>query len=97
MSDTVEKGSLGQSFSDFLVEQGTYEETTSASIKRVRAWQLQQVMSEQKISKVEMSKRLDTSRAQLDRLLDPSNDSVTLATLSRAAEAVGRKLTLELA
>lgn len=92
----IEKGRLGQSFSDFLKEQGTYEETTSASVKRVVAWQLRQVMDEQKISKVEMARRLETSRAQLDRLLDPENDSVTLATLTRAAHAVGRTLSVEL-
>jgi antitoxin HicB len=96
MSDDIEKGHLGQSFSDFLKEQGTYEETVATSIKRVVAWQLQQVMAEQKITKVEMAKRLDTSRSQLDRLLDPENDKISLSMLSRAASAVGRKLTLEL-
>lgn len=96
MSNDIEKGNLGQSFSDFLKDQGTYEETTRGSIKRVVAWQLKQVMDEQNISKVEMAKRLDTSRAQLDRLLDPENDSVTLGTLSRAADAVGRTLSVEL-
>lgn len=96
MSDNIEKGHLGQSFGDFLKEQGTYEETVATSIKRVVAWQLQQVMSEQKITKVEMAKRLETSRSQLDRLLDPENDKISLSMLSRAASAVGRKLTLEL-
>jgi antitoxin HicB len=96
MSDDIEKGRLGQSFSDFLKEQGTYDETVATSIKRVVAWQLRQVMIEQKITKVEMAKRLDTSRSQLDRLLDPENDKISLSMLSRAASAVGRKLTLEL-
>lgn len=53
-------------------------------------------MKEQHISKVEMAKRLNTSRAQLDRLLDPENDGVTLAVLTRAAQAVGRTIKLEL-
>lgn len=96
MMDDIEKGKKGQNFSDFLKEQGTYEETTAIAAKRVIAWQLQQVMEQQKISKSVMATRLETSRSQLDRLLDPENDSVTLATLSRAAQAVGRTLKLEI-
>lgn len=92
----IERGRLGQSFSDFLKEEGTYEETTTGSVKRVVAWQLKRLMDEQRISKVEMAKRLETSRAQLDRLLDPENESVTLATLTRAANALGRTLSVEL-
>ena len=60
------------------------------------AFQLASVMEEKGITKVEMAKQLETSRSQLDRLLDPENDKVTLATLSRAAKVVGRELTLEL-
>ncbi|MGD9878992.1 MAG: helix-turn-helix domain-containing protein [Reyranella sp.] len=60
------------------------------------AWQLSQIMTERKITKVEMARRLSTSRAQLDRLLDPENDSVTLGMLTRAAASVGRKIKLEL-
>ena len=92
----VEKGKAGALFSDFLKEQGTYNETTEQAVKRVIAYQLANAMQEKGISKVEMAKRLDTSRSQLDRLLDPDNDKVTLATLSRAAKVVGRQLTLEL-
>ena len=97
MSDDIERGRLGQSFDSFLQEQGTREDVTGTAAKRVIAWQLRQIMQEQNISKIEMARRLDTSRAQLDRLLDPDNDSVTLATLSRAAQAVGRTIRLELA
>lgn len=92
----IEKGKAGYLFSDFLKEQGTYEATTEQAIKRVIAFQLASVMEEKGITKVEMAKRLETSRSQLDRLLDPENDKVTLATLSRAAKVVGRELTLEL-
>jgi len=95
MSDN-EKGSVGSSFEDFLKEEGTYEETTEQAVKRVLAFQLLQAMKEQKINKVEMAKRLATSRAQLDRLLDPNNDRVSLGVLSRAAQAVGRTLQVEL-
>jgi antitoxin HicB len=96
MSNDVEKGKPGDLFEDFLKEQGTYKETTEIAIKRVLAFQLAAVMKEQKVSKVEMARRLKTSRSQLDRLLDPDNDTVTLSTLARAAKAVGRGLRVEL-
>ena len=97
MSEEIENGTVGESFDSFLHEQGIYEEVTATATKRVIAWQLQQIMSDQHITKVEMARRLETSRAQLDRLLDPENDSVTLGTLTRAAQAVGRTLRLEFA
>ena len=96
MIDDTEPGKPGQPFEDFLREQGAYEQTTETAIKRVLAWQLQAAMQEQRISKVEMAKRLATSRSQLDRLLDPDNDTVTLATLAKAAHALGRTIKLEL-
>jgi antitoxin HicB len=42
---------LGSSFDDFLKEEGTYEETTLLAIKRVLAWQLEQAMKEQGLTK----------------------------------------------
>jgi len=96
MNNDTEKGRAGELFEDFLAEQGTVEETTERAVKRVLAFQLATAMKEQSISKVEMAKRLETSRSQLDRLLDPQNDTVTLAVLARAAKAVGRTLRLEL-
>lgn len=93
----IEKGHLGPTFESFLEEQGTLAETTERAIKRVIAWQLGQIMTKEKITKVEMARRMATSRAQLDRLLDPTDDSVTLATLTKAAKAVGRTIKLELA
>jgi hypothetical protein len=96
MTNEVEAGKAGALFEDFLKEQGTYDETTEQAVKRVLAFQLAAAMRDQHISKVEMAKRLDTSRSQLDRLLDPSNDGVTLAVLSRAAQVVGRSIRLEL-
>lgn len=91
------KGRIGSSFDDFLKEEGIYEEVTAAAIKRVIARQLTVLMREEGLSKTELAKRMQTSRAQLDRLLDPANESVTLGTLSRAAQAVGRQLKFELA
>lgn len=96
MTKEIENGIVGSSFDDFLKEQGTYEETTEQAVKRVLAYQLETAMKESGINKVEMAKQLKTSRSQLNRLLDPKNDKVTLAALSLAARAVGRTLRLEL-
>ena len=96
MNKSKETGKAGQLFEDYLRQQGTYEETTERAIKRVIAYQLAQAMKEKGISKVAMANSLKTSRSQLDRLLDPDNGNVTLATLARAAEAVGRSIKLEL-
>ncbi len=91
------KGKIGSPFDDFLKEEGIYEEVSARAIKRVLARQLDALMVDQKITKAELARRMKTSRAQLDRLLDPQNESVTLATLTRAAHAVGRNLRVELA
>jgi antitoxin HicB len=87
---------IGGSFDDFLKEEGLYEDVQTTAIKRVLASQLEQAMKSRKLTKLEMARRMRTSRVQLDRLLDPDNDSVTLATLRRAAAVVGREVRLEL-
>ena len=92
----MKKKNIGSSFDSWLREEGIYEEVTAAAIKRVLARQIEQAMTEQQVSKAEMAKRMQTSRASLNRLLDPENASVTLITLQKAAEAVGRQLRLEL-
>ena len=97
MTTEIESGKAGPLFEDFLKEQGAYADATQQAVKRVLAYQLALAMKEQKITKVEMAKRLATSRSQLDRLLDPANSSVSLSVLSRAAHAVGRTIRLELA
>ena len=90
------KGKVGSSFDDFLKDEGIYEEVTARAIKRVIARQLDALMEDQGLTKSALAKRMKTSRAQLDRLLDPENESVTLGTLARAAQAVGRQLRMEL-
>lgn len=89
-------GKIGSSFDDFLKGESFYEEVTARAIKRVLVRQLGELMTREEISKTELAARMKTSRAQLDRLLDPENDSVTLGTLARAARAVGRHLRMEL-
>ncbi len=86
----------GSSFESFLEEEGYLEEATAKAIKRVMAWQLQQAMKQRKVSKVALAKRLKTSRSQLDRILDPTNDQVSLANLVKAAHAVGKRVRFEL-
>jgi predicted XRE-type DNA-binding protein len=87
---------LGSSFESFLEEDGYLEEATAKAIKRVMTWQLQQAMKQRKLSKAVLAKRLKTSRSQLDRILDPANDQVSLASLVRTAHAVGKRIRLEL-
>ena len=87
---------IGSNFNDFLVEEGILAETESVAVKRVIAFQIEQMMTEQKLSKTEMSRRMNTSRAALDRLLDPANRAVTLQTLDHAARALGKRLQISL-
>jgi len=68
----------------------------AAALKRAVAMKLADIMEKKRVKKTTMAKRMHTSRAALDRLLDPNNPSVTLATLSRAAQALGRKVKIEL-
>jgi DNA-binding phage protein len=90
------KGRIGSSFDDFLKDKGIYAEVSARAIKRVIARQLDTLMRDQGLTKSALAKRMQTSRTQLDRLLDPDNESVTLDTLTRAAQAVGRHLRMEL-
>jgi antitoxin HicB len=84
----------GSSFDSFLEEEGIREEVEAVAIKRVLAWQLEQAMKEQQKTKQTMAKQLHTSRSQLDRLLDPRNVSVTIATITRAARALGKRVVI---
>ena len=85
----------GGTLEGFLREEGTFEEVEAIAIKRAVAMQLADIIDKKKVKKSELSKRMATSRAALDRLLDPENPSVTLATLSRAAHALGRQVKIE--
>jgi hypothetical protein len=87
----------GSTFDSFLEEQGIREETEAVAIKRVLAWQLEQAMQKQQKTKRAMAKQLQTSRSQLDRLLDPRNVSVTLDTITRAARALGKRIIIRVA
>jgi hypothetical protein len=86
----------GSSFDDFLKEDGLLEKCTAVALKRVLAWQLVQEMKRLHLTKELMANQMKTSRAQLDRLLDPEKTGVSLESLQRAAAAVGRELRVEL-
>ena len=86
---------MGSSIDDFLKEEGIFEEAQAQAVKEVVAWKLAEAMRTKKISKARMATLLKTSRTQVDRLLDPKSD-ITLSSLQRAAEMVGRRVTIEL-
>ena len=93
----MENKHIGSDFDDFLAEEGLLEQAETVAVKRVIAYQVEQLMAQQNLSKTEMSRRMKTSRAALERLLDPANQAVTLQTLGRAARALGKRLQISLA
>lgn len=87
---------MGSYFDDFLAEEGLLAEVEAVAVKRVIAYQIEQLMREQKLTKSAMAERMNTSRAALDRLLNPNNASVTLQTLERAASVLGKRVQINL-
>ena len=87
---------IGSDFDDFLKQEDIFEENQEVTIKRVLAYQIKEIMKEHNITKTDMAKKMNTSRCSLDRLLDPSNESITLLTMKKAANAVGRRIKIEL-
>jgi predicted XRE-type DNA-binding protein len=83
---------LGSKFEDFLAEEGILEECRAAAIKFKIARELEKAMNEQKLSKAEIAKRLKTSRTGVDRLLDPDNTSITLNTMAKVANLLGKRI-----
>ena len=87
---------LGSSLDDLLEETGDLAEVNAVALKRVIAWEVNQNMNAERLSKTKMAALMKTSRSALDRLLDPANTSVTLHTLDNAARAIGKTLHIEL-
>ena len=87
---------LGSSLDDFLAEEGMLADAEAIAWKRMIAFQIAQLMQEQNVSKTEIARRMQTSRASVDRLLDPENESATLITLEKAALALGKRLQIAL-
>lgn len=87
---------VGSSLDDFLAEEGILREVEGRAIKRVIAWQLAESMKQAKMTKADLAKQMNTSRSALDRLLDPENPSLTLASLAKVAAALGKRVRVEL-
>jgi len=83
---------VGSNFESYLAEDGDLEKATALAVKRVLAWELTRAMKTANISRSELARRMKTSRAVVHRLLDQSDPSITLATISRAATALGRSV-----
>ena len=90
------KRHIGSSFDEFLGEEGILDEVSAVAQKRVLAWQLAEIMRKRRVTKARLAQRMRTSRAALDRLLDPENPSVTLTTMGRVAAALGKRLSIRL-
>lgn len=90
------KEHIGSSFDSFLDEEGILDEVQATSLKRVIAFQIAEEMALKKLSKVEMARRMKTSRSQLDRVLDPKIDTIQLDLIVRAAHSIGRSFQLAL-
>ena len=87
----------GSNFDDFLAEEAILEEVSARAQKRLLALQISDVIAETTLTKSEIAARMNTSRSQLDRLLDPDNTSITLDSLDRLARALGKQLKIEFA
>jgi antitoxin HicB len=96
MKVMVKSKNRGTHLEELLAEDGRLQESTNRAIKSVLAWQLAQAMKKRKLTKQKMAAEMKTSRAQLDRILDPKKGNVTIETLQRAAKIVGRELRVEL-
>jgi len=83
---------IGSNFDDFLKEEGIFDEAEAVAIKRVLAYQVQRALEKKHITKLSLAKQMGTSRSSVDRLLDPTNTSVTLRTLVKIAHVLDRKI-----
>ena len=96
MKAKIKQEATGSTFDDFLEEENILSEVEALAAKRVIAYQIQQSMESKKVTKTEMAKRMGTSRSSLNRLLDPLNTSVSLATIESAVVALGKKLSIQI-
>jgi hypothetical protein len=87
---------VGSDFDDYMKEEGLYDEAQAIAVKRVLAFQLERDMRKAQLTKAAMARRMGTTRAQLDRVLNPENPSTTLQTLVKAAGAVGKRVKIVL-
>jgi antitoxin HicB len=95
MSQAKQFDHSGSSFDSFLEEEGLLQDVETMAMKRVIAWELQNAMKLGKVTKQRMAARLKTSRSQIDRLLDPEYVGVGLDTVSKAAHALGKRVSIQ--
>ena len=93
---TIKNPHIGSDFDAFLTEEGLLADVETIALKRVVAWRIEQLMIGANLTRTEMAARMGTSRAALNRLLDPTNESLTLATLQRAAAVLGKRVRIDL-
>ena len=91
-----EHKNIGSDFDDFLADEGERGEVTAVAVERVIAWELSEAIKEKGISKSSLAKRIQISRTVVDRILDASDAVLTLDTMTRAANAVGRRIKIDL-
>lgn len=92
----MKKEHLGGDFDSFLEAEGALDEATAVAVKRVIAWQIEQEMKAQALTKTAMASKMHTSRAALNRLLDEKDTSLTLNTLISAAAVLGKNISINL-
>ena len=93
----MSKKHVGSNFDDFLAEEALLEEATATAVKRMIAWQIEQEMKAQKLTKTALAAKMRTSRSALNRLLEHRDTSLTLTTLASAAAAPRTHVKIELA
>lgn len=86
----------GSDLRQFLSEENLLPEVEALAIKKAIALQLQRIVEEERISKTQLAKRMKTSRAALDRILDASTPALTIGTLAKAAATLGRRVSLQI-
>ena len=86
----------GSTFDSFLEEQGLLQKSEAVAVKRIIAWKLSEAMASAHVTKKAMAERLRTSRAQVDRLLDPANIGVSLGSVAKAARALGKRISVQI-
>lgn len=87
---------IGANFDEFLAETELLDEVIAVSHKHVLAMQIKLAMEKKHITKVEMAKKMHTSRSAVDRLLNPNNPNITLDTIDRACIALNMRLNISL-
>ena len=85
---------IGSTLDSFLEEEGILEHTEIVAIKRIIALELRSLLEKEKITQADLALKMGTSKAAINRLLNPENPSLTLQTIVKATKAIGKKVSL---